>query len=227
MLSLLSSPVTAKLLLLISLSTTILVGCQSTLSSPQSITETDLNKDVIFFGRIRWIENDVERTDYKSTLGWYISPHYYRIDDEENGTLEVNKNGYFTWRLPEGTYLAYQLTWFDSWDGFHHLPLRLAFQAQQAQKAYCVGTITVKLQTKRDLIGGLRIKHWELDLNDSCEQDLKWFQARYVNLKIPIEKSLLVYNSTIPSNIKVLERKVKFEDFMRAIYPLFMPVEMK
>ena len=227
MLSLLSFPVTAKLLLLISLYTTILVGCQSTPFVPQSITETELNKEVLFFGRIRWIQNGVERTDYKSTFGWNISPQYYRIDDEENGTLGVEENGYFTWRLPKGTYLAYQLTWFDSWDGLHRLPLRLAFQAPQEQKAYCVGTLIVNIQTKRDLMGGLWVKHWELDLNDSCDQDLKWFQAHYVNLNIPIEKSLLVYNPNIPDNIHDLEQKEKVADFMRAIYPLFMPVEMK
>ena len=227
MLSLLSFPVTAKLLLLISLSTTILVGCQSTSFAPQSITETELNKEVLFFGRIRWIQDGVERTDYKNTYGWNISPRYYRIDDEESGSLGVDENGYFTWRFPKGTYLAYQLTWFDSWDGSHRIPLRLAFQALQEQKAYCVGTLIVDIQTKRDLIGGLWIKHRELELNDSCDQDLKWFQAHYVNLKIPVEKSLLIYNPNIPDNIQDLEQKEKFADFIRAIQPLFMPVEMK
>lgn len=236
MLSLFSFPVTAKQLLLISLSTTILVGCQSTsliepigtiTTAPQSITETELNNEVLVFGRIRWIQNGVERTDYKNAYGWNIWPQYYRIDDEENGTLGVDENGYFTWRLPKGTYIAYQLKWFDSWDGWHRLPLRLAFQAPQVKKAYCVGTLIVNLQTKRDLIGGLWVKHWELDLNNSCDQDLKWFQVRYVDLKIPIEKSLLVYNPNIPGNIQDLEQKEKVADFIRAIYPLFMPVEMK
>jgi hypothetical protein len=227
MLSLLSFPVTAKLLLLICLPITILVGCQSSSLAPQNITNTELNKEVLFFGRIRWIQDGVERTDYKNTIGWNISAQYYRIDDEENGSLGVNENGYFTWRLPKGTYLAYSLTWQDSWDGLHRLPLHLAFQATQAQKAYCVGTLIVKLQTKRDLIGGLWIKHRELELNDSCDQDLKWFQAHYVNLKLPIEKSLLVYNSNIPDNIRDLEQKANVSDIMRAIYPLFMPVEMK
>ena len=214
-------------LLLISLSATILAGCQSTSIAPQNITEAELDKEVLFFGRIRWIENGVERTDYKSTFGWNISAQYYRIDDEENGSIGVDENGYFTWRLPKGTYLAYQLRWFDSWDGLHRLPLRLAFQAPQIQKAYCVGTLIVNIQTKRDLIGGLWIKHWELDINDSCDQDLKWFQSHYVNLKIPIEKSLLVYNPGIPDNIQDLEQKERLGDIMRAIYPLFMPVEMK
>jgi hypothetical protein len=216
-----------KLLLLISLSITILVGCQSTSFAPQNITEAELNNDVLFFGRIRWIQDGVERTDYKNTYGWNISPQYYRIDDEENGSLGVDENGYFAWRLPKGTYLAYQLTWFDSWDGSHRLPLRLAFQATQAQKAYCVGTLIVRLRTKRDLIGGLWIKHRDLELNDSCDQDLRWFQAHYSNLKIPVEKSLLVYNPIIPDNIHDLEQKENFADFIRAIYPLFTPVEMK
>jgi hypothetical protein len=227
MLSFLSFPVTAKLLLLISLSTIILVGCQSTSFAPQSITEAELDKDVLFFGRVRWIQDGVERTDYKNTFGWNISPQYYRIDDEEKGSLGVEENGYFTWRLPKGTYLAYQLTWQDSWDGLHRLPLRLAFQAPQAQKAYCVGTFIVKLQTKRDLIGGLWIKHWEMEINDSCDQDLKWFQTHYMNLTIPVEKSLLVYNSKIPDNVQRLKQKENLGDIIRAIQPLFMPVEMK
>jgi hypothetical protein len=228
MLSFLSFPVKAKLSLLISLSITILAGCQSTSLALKSITEAELNNDVLFFGRVRWIENGVERTDYKSDFfGWNISPQYYRIDDKKNDSLSVEENGYFTWRLPKGTYLAYQLTWFDTWDGLHRLPLRLAFQATQAQKAYCVGTLIVELQTKRDLIGGLWIKHWEMEVNDSCDQDLKWFQAHYPNLKIPVEKSLLVYNSNIPNDVKRLEKMEDLGDIIRTIQPLFMPVEMK
>ena len=231
-----SFSVTAKLLLLITLSTTFFVGCQSTsliepigtiTTAPQSITETDLNNEVLVFGRIRWIQNGVERTDYQNAYGWNIWPLYFRIEDEANGTLGVTENGYFTWRLPKGTYIAYHLKWFDSWDGWHRLPLRLAFQAPEAQKAYCIGTIIVKIEAKRDLIGGLWIKHWALELDDTCEEDLQWFQERYANLNIPIEKSLLVYDPSIPEDIQGLERKEEMADFMRAIYPLFMPVEMK
>ena len=236
MTSLFSFTMTAKLLLVITLFTTILIGCQSIslidpigtiTTAPQSITATDLNNETLVFGRIRWIQNNEERTDYKSAYGWNIWPQYYRIEDEENGTLGVTENGYFTWRLPKGTYIAYQLKWFDSWDGLHRLPLRLAFQAPEAQKAYCVGTIIVDLQAKRDLIGGLWIENWKLELDDTCDHDLKWFQERHVNIDIPIEKSLLIYNTEIPENIQGLEKKDNVADFMRAIYPLFMPVEMK
>jgi hypothetical protein len=226
----------SKLLLLIFLSTTILVGCQSTslvdpigtiTTAPPGITATDLNREVIVFGRIRWIQNGVERTDYKNAYGWNIWPQYFHIEDEANGTLGVDENGYFTWRLPKGTYIAYHLKWFDSWDGWHRLPLRLAFQVPEPQKAYCIGAIIVKLEAKRDLIGGLWIKHWAIELDDTCEDDLQWFQERYANLNIPIEKSLLIYDPSIPDDIYGLERKEERADIMRAIYPLFMPVEMK
>jgi len=235
-LSMISLPETMKLFLRITLSVTVLVGCQSpsliepigTINTvPTSIAETDLDNKGLVFGRIRWIQNDVERTDYRNAYGWNIWPQYFRIEDETNGALGVDEKGYFTWQLPKGTYIAYHLKWFDSWDGWHRLPLRLAFQVPEGQKAYCIGAITVKLEAKRDLIGGLWIKRWELELDDTCEKDLQWFQERYANLNIPIEKSLLVYDPGIPEDIHGLERKEQGADFMRAIYPLFMPVEMK
>jgi hypothetical protein len=234
--SLFSFSVTAKLLLLLSLSTTVLIGCSSTslnepvgtiTTAPQGITKTDLNNEVLVFGRIRWIENGEERTDYKNAYGWNIWPKYFHIENKKDGTLGVAEDGYFAWQLPKGTYIAYHLKWFDSWDGWHRLPLRLAFQAPETQKAYCVGTIIVKLRTKRDFIGGLWIKDWDLELDDSCEQNRQWFQERYVNLNIPVDKSLLIYDPNIPEDIHELERKEGVADFMRAIYPLFMPVEMK
>lgn len=43
----------------------------------------------------------------------------------------------------------------------------------------------------------------------------------------PHRKSLLVYDPSIPEDILGLERKEEMADFIRAIYPLFMPVEMK
>ena len=232
MLSLFPFTVRAKLLLLIFLSAALLIGCQSTslveiTTAPQSITETELNNEVLIFGRIRWLHNGEERTDYKSAYGWNIWPQYFRIEDEKNGSLGVTEDGTFTWRLPRGTYLAYQLRWFDSWDGWHRLPLRLAFQAPEARKAYCVGTFIVNLQAKRDFIGGLWIKDWMLELADTCEEDRLWFQARYRELHIPIEKSLLVYDPNIPDTIQELEKKDDIADFMRTIYPLFLPVETK
>lgn len=213
----------------------ILTSCQTTslieprgtiTTSPETVTIKELNNYALVYGRIRWIQNDEERTEYKSNYGWNIWPQYYRIEDKENGALGVTENGYFAWQLPKGTYIAYQVKWFDSWDGQHRLPLRLAFQASESQTAYCVGTITINLQTKRDLIGGLGIKQWNYEINDSCEQDMKWFQERYINLDIPIKKSLIIYNQKIPESIQELKKRDATADFIRAIYPLFMPVQM-
>lgn len=228
-------PRSLRLLVVISLPGLLLAGCQSTAwiepvgtlpTAPTELSDTELGEEVLVFGRIRWIQNGEERTDYQSGYGWNIRPQYYRLEDGQHGTLGVAEDGTFTWQLPRGTYLAYQLKWFDSWDGWHRLPLRLAFQAPQAHQAYCVGTLIVKLQAKRDLIGGLWIKDWNLELEDSCAEDQLWFAARYANLTLPLEKSLLVYDPDIPDTIQALEKKDDLADTLRAIYPLFMPVEM-
>ena len=227
---------TVKLFLLLAAVLVALTGCASTSlvepigtinSAPTGITNAELNKDILVFGRIRWIQNGEERNDYYSAYGWNIWPKYFRVEDESNGILGVNNDGRFAWQLPKGTYIAYHLRWFDSWDGLHRLPLRLAFQVPEPQKAYCIGTIIVNLTAKRDLIGGLWIKGWDIDLDDSCEQDSKWFQQHYSNLTMPIETTPLVYDPDIPDNIQGLERKENMADFIRAIYPLFLPVGME
>lgn len=224
-----------RLLFTVSLSATLTTGCQSTAwlepigtlaTAPTTLTNTDLGEDVLVFGRIRWIQNGEERTEYKSGYGWNVWPQYFRVEDGQNGILGVSEDGTFTWHLPAGTYLAYQLKWFDSWDGWHRLPLRLAFQVPETHKAYCVGTFTVNLQATRDLIGGLWIKDWSVDLADSCAQDQQWFKSRYTGLSLPLEKSLLVYDPDIPDTIQALEKKDDIADILRAIYPLFLPVEM-
>ena len=225
-----------KLFLLLATVVVALTGCASTSlvepigtinSAPQNITNAELNKDVLVFGRILWIQNGEERNDYYSTYGWNIWPKYFRVEDESNGTLGVDNDGRFAWQLSKGTYIAYHLRWFDSWDGLHRLPLRLAFQVSESQKAYCIGTIIVNLTARRDVIGGLWIKGWDIDLDDSCEQDSIWFQQHYSNLTITIETTPLVYDPDIPDNIQGLERKENMADFIRAVYPLFLPVEME
>lgn len=82
------------------------------------------------------------------------------------------------------------------------------------------------LQATRDLIGGLWVKDWDLDLQDSCAADRLWFATRYTRLTLPLEKSLLVYDPDIPDTIQALEKKDDVADVLRAIYPLFLPVEM-
>ena len=58
----------------------------------------------IAFGRVRWINNGVERSEYKTALGWNIWPHLLRLEDGKTKTLSVEKSGDFEWSLPAGTY---------------------------------------------------------------------------------------------------------------------------
>ena len=217
---------------IIYLAAILVAGCQSaalleplgTLPTvPFEITDKELGNDVLVFGRVRWIQNGQERDDYRSAYGWNIWPEYYGLEDRRNGTLAVAEDGTFVWQLPGGTYLAYQLRWFDPWDGPHRLPLRLAFRAEKAQRAYCIGTIIVKLEAKRDLIGGLWIKDWDLVLDDTCATDQQWFARRYINLTLPVEQSFLVYDPAIPDSLEALERRDTIADILRALYPLLSP----
>ena len=216
---------------IICLASLLVGGCQSaalveplgTLPTvPLEITDKELGNDVLVFGRVRWIQNGEERNDYRSAYGWNIWPEYYRLDDGRNGTLAVAEDGTFAWQLPTGTYLAYQLRWFDTWDGPHRLPLRMAFRVPEAKHAYCVGTIIAKLEAKRDLIGGLWIKDWDLVLDDTCETDRQWFASRYADLTIPAKKSLLVYEPAIPESIEALEKRDAIADLLRVLYPRFL-----
>ena len=186
------------------------------------MTDEELGDDALVFGRVRWIQNGEERKDYRSALGWNIWPEYFRIEDEQHGMLAVAEDGTFAWKLPAGTYLAYQLRWFDTWDGPHRGPLRLAFRVLDPQHAYCIGTVTIKLKAKRDLIGGLWIKGWDLALDDTCETDRQWFATRYANLALPMRKSLPVYDPAIPDSIEALEKRDTIADILRVIYPLFL-----
>jgi hypothetical protein len=102
-------PMSLKLLVIISLTAAPLLGCQSTAwlepigtlpTAPTELTDTDLGEEVVVFGRIRWVQNGEERTDYKSNYGWNIWPQYYRFEDGQNGTLGVAEDGTFTWHLP-------------------------------------------------------------------------------------------------------------------------------
>ena len=207
----------------------LIAGCQSaslveplgTLpTAPHEITDKDLGNDALVFGRVRWIQNGKERNDYWSAAGWNIWPEYYRIEDGKHGTLAVADDGTFAWQFPSGTYLAYQVKWFDTWDGPHRLPLRLAFRVPDAQHAYCIGTIIMKLEAKRDVIGGLWFKNWDLVLDDTCETDRQWFASRYTNLTLPMKKTSLVYDPAIPDSIEALEKRDTIADILRVLYPL-------
>jgi hypothetical protein len=191
---------------------------------PADISATALSERVIAFGRIRWVQNGEQRTDYRSALGWNILPEFLRLEDDELGTLGVEENGSFAWLLPRGTYLLHQLRWFDSWDGWHRLEPKVAFQLIEGAHAYCLGTLVVELQGKRDLIGGLWIKSVRISVEDNCGALTDDFIARYADKTFTIHRSLMIHSLEIPDRPEQLEEKDKLRDFLRAITPGLMTI---
>jgi len=190
---------------------------------PPELTATDLENNTLVFGRIRWINNGEERSNYRNNYGWNIWPLYFHIEDKNSGVLGITETGYFAWQLPKGTYILYHARWFDDISGQSRLPLRLTFQAKETGKAYCIGTLTFDINSKRDALGTIKITSWNYLIDEGCEQERDWFQQRYTRLNIPVENSQLIYDSGIPDNIVDLEKKLKFSEFIQSIYFLFLP----
>ena len=179
----------------------------------------------IAFGRVRWINNGVERSEYKTGLGWNIWPHALRLEDGNARTLSVEKNGDFEWRLPVGTYLLHQLHWFDPWDGPHRLEPKVAYQLPNEGQAHCLGTLTIALTSKRDLIGGLWVQSFKVEIMDDCDQQSQAFAARVGNQDIKIRKALMVHGAEIPSRPDNLERKDRLYDILRTLIPGLMTIQ--
>lgn len=220
------------LILLVVPITFILGSCQSMLdpigtllTSAQGLTSAELRNEAVVFGRIRWINNGEERTDYRNDYGWNIWPLYFHVEDKKHGTLSVTETGYFAWQLPAGTYILYQAKWFDAISGQRRLPLRLTFKAAETGKAYCIGTLTFDIHSKRDAFGLITIISWQYHIDGTCDQEREWFQKRYSKLNIPIENSRLIHDNRIPDNITALENQQNFSDFMQSIYFLLLPVQ--
>lgn len=179
---------------------------------------------VVAFGRVRWINNDVERFEYKTVLGWNIWPQLLRLEDGKTKALGVEKRGTFVWRLPVGTYLLHQVQWFDPWDGPHRLEPKVAFQLGNEKQAHCLGTMTIDLTSSRDLIGGLRIQSFKVEIMDDCNQQSQAFSARASNRDIEISKALMVHGAAIPTRPSDLERKDQVFDILRALIPGLMTI---
>ena len=189
--------------------------------SPASGTEAG----TIAFGRVRWINNGVERSEYKTALGWNIWPHLLRLEDGKTKTLSVEKSGDFEWSLPAGTYLLHQLHWFDPWDGPHRLEPKVAFQLGNEGQAHCLGTMTVALTSKRDIIGGLRVERFTVEITDDCDQQSQAFLARVGYQDIEIRKALMVHGAEIPTRPSDLERKDRLFEILRALIPGLMTIQ--
>jgi hypothetical protein len=194
-------------------------------TSPTSLTAAELNDDIVVFGRIRWINNGEERSNYRNNYGWNIWPLYFRVEDKVDGVLGVSDTGYFAWQIPRGTYILYHARWFDDISGQRRLPLRLTFRGLEAAKAYCIGTLTFDINSSRDAIGMTKISSWQYRIDEGCKQERDWFEKRYHQLAIPVENTFLLHNAEIPDNIAELENKQRFSEIMQSLYFLFLPYQ--
>jgi hypothetical protein len=207
------------------------MGCEGMLASvrrietaPSETTAVSLGDSALVYGRIRWIENGVERTEYKHSYGWNIWPQFLRIDDMISGGLSVEADGSFTWKMPRGRYLFHQIYWMDSWDGQHRLTPKVAFQIPVDANAYCLGTLVISIQGKRDIIGGLWLKGVKIIIEDDCAHIDNQFRARYRDQDLKLAKSLMIFDPQMPRRPDQLEEKDQFQDFMRAIMPGLMTI---
>jgi hypothetical protein len=196
---------------------------QQAKSTSETIS-TKLENEAIAYGRIRWIENGKDRENYKSSLGWNIQPRFLRMDDMQTGALNVGADGIFTWRFSSGTYLIHQIHWFDAWDGHHRLTPKVAFNIPPDGRAYCLGTLVIDLQSKRDIIGGLWVQGWTIRIEDECDSLHQQFSATMPESSMEYSKSLMIHNQDIPDRPEQLENKDKALEFIRAIIPGLMTI---
>lgn len=186
---------------------------------PPDTTASSLGDKVLVYGRLRWIENGEERSTYKSLLGWNINPMFVRIDDMDRGSLSVDKDGKFVWKVARGTYILHQIHWFDTSDGPHTLSPKVAFNIPTGSNTYCLGALVVDLRVKRDLIGGIWNKGWDIYIEDDCESMASEFRSRYTDPGLTLDKSLMIHNQYIPDMSHWKERQRSL-DIMRIIMPV-------
>jgi hypothetical protein len=120
--------------------------------------------------------------------------------------------------------LLHQIHWFDAWDGHHRLPPKVAFQVPYGAHAYCLGTLVIDLNGKRDIIGGLWVKDWKVHVEDDCGHMASQFRSRYADPDLRLAKSLIIYDPRIPNRPDQLEEKDQVQDFMNAITPGLMTI---
>jgi len=195
-----------------------------TVMSPSDTTVASLGGEALVYGRLRWIQNGEERTEYKHSFGWNIWPKFLRLDDMTYGSLNVDVDGTFTWKLPRGVYIFHQIHWFDSWDGPHRFAPKVAFLVPEYANTHCLGTLVIDLQAKRDIIGGLWVKGIKIHIDDECVAMAREFRSRYIDPNLHHTKSLMIFDPNIPDRPEQLEDRDKAQDFMRAILPGLMTI---
>ncbi len=189
--------------------------------APTDISATTLGADVLVYGRFRWFENDEERTEYRNSWGFNIWLPYYRFQDEQTGLFVVEKDGTFTWRIPKGSYIFYQIAWFDAWDGRHSLAPKVTFDAATEAQALCLGTLVAKLKRHRDLLGKIWIEGLSVRIDDDCDALSLQFRAKYHDSNFLESKSLMQFDPQMQLP-KELDERNKMENIFRAISPGLM-----
>lgn len=215
-----------KLLLTISiLFMSLFTGCTSMPGTDEkagheTLNLESLNGNALLYGRILWLENGEER--YKDNGSAYssISPRYLRIEDMKQGSLNIEPDGRFFWLLPKGTYLLHQIHWFDPWDGPHRVDPRVAFFVPAGDTALCIGTLTVDIKGKRDIIGGLWMKGRIVEIQDECSD----MDSGIIDSSVEKQILLMVHNEGLPDRPEKLEDRDQLMDFIRAIIPGLMTI---
>lgn len=190
--------------------------------APSDTNASSLGSDVLVFGRIRWIENGVERTEYRTGWGWNLWFPYIQSPDYRSGIFVIEKDGSFTWKIPKGLYIIHQTELRDPWDGMHYLPYnKFVFDTNRPANAVCLGSMVVDVSSSRNLLGFYLFKDQRIRIDDDCEVLSQQFHSRYSDPNFVETKSLMRYdpNISIPSDI---ENFNTIKGIFKALYPVLM-----
>lgn len=190
--------------------------------APTDTNLSTLGTSVLAFGKVRWIENGVERTEYRSGWGWNIWFPFIQSSNDKSGIFVIEKDGSFTWKIPQGLYIIHQTEIRTGWDGIHFFPYnKFVFDTNSSANAVCLGSMVVNISSSRDLIGSYWYKDQHIHIDDECEALTRQFHSRYPDPNFVEKKSLMRYepNISIP---KDLEKFNTFRGIFKSIYPALM-----
>lgn len=190
--------------------------------APADTNLSTLSTDVLAFGRVRWIENGVERSEYRSGWGWNLWFPYIQSPDDKSGVLVIEKDGSFTWKVPRGQYIIHQTELRDPWDGMHYFPYnKFTFDTNRSANAVCLGTMVIEISSSRDLIGGIWFKDRQVRIDNDCETLSRQFHSRYPDPNLTETTSLMQYNPnlSLPQDLKDFNT---FKGIFKALYPAFI-----
>jgi hypothetical protein len=162
--------------------------------APENIQAKELGGDVLAFGRLRWIDNGQERQDYRSGWGWNVWLRYFRESSSDMGLFVVEKDGQFTWRIPQGSYVYYQVGWRDPAIGLQYLVPKVRFNVRTNANAVCLGTLIIDITTKRDLFGGHWLRNAGIQVDDDCDLLAERFQSLYKDKNLVVSKSIMEFD---------------------------------